>query len=200
MEALFESTRFAPVLFDGYVSPLEGEAGYHQNAALKAHALRAQLAASGRSGAVLADDSGLEVVALGGRPGVTTADYGGADASWSQRRRRLLDELAAVGSPDRRARFVCALHYIGADGRELGAFGTVDGTIASAERGELGFSFDPVFLYPPAGRSFAELTDVEKNRVSHRAVAVAAVLAAIEAGARRLPSPSAIEAGAGLFR
>ena len=126
---------------------------------------------------MLADDSGLEVLALGGRPGVLTAYYGGADLPWSERRRKLLEELARHGGgADRRARFVCALHFIEAGGRELTALGTVDGEIAPAERGELGFSFDPVFFYPPAGRTFAELSADEKNRVSHRAVAAAALL------------------------
>ena len=86
---------------------------------------------------------------------------------------------AAAAGADRRARFVCALHFIDAAGRELAATGTVDGEIAPEERGELGFSFDPVFFYPPAGRTFAELTADEKNRVSHRAVAAKALLAAL---------------------
>ncbi len=112
---------------------------------------------------MLADDSGLEVYALGHRPGVLTAYYGGAGLSWSERRRTLIAELDAVGTPDRRARFVCALHFIDAGGRELAVFATVEGEIACEERGELGFSFDPVFLYVPAGRTFAELTPAEKN-------------------------------------
>jgi XTP/dITP diphosphohydrolase len=132
------------------------------------------------AGNVLADDSGLEVLALGGRPGVLTAYYGGPGLTWSDRRRALLGELAACGDGvDRRARFVCALHFIDATGRELATTGTVDGEIAHEERGELGFSFDPIFYYPPAGRTFAELTAAEKNRVSHRAAAAAALLSTL---------------------
>ena len=186
MDALFASTGFELVRYPGYTSPAEGDRSYAENAALKARALHGVLAAQGRRADVLADDSGLEVRALGDRPGVTTADYGGADATWSTRRRLLLAELASTGSADRRARFVCAMHFVAADGREFGSFATVDGTIAGGECGEQGFSFDPIFYYPPAGKTFAELTEAEKNRVSHRAVAAAAIIAAVEAASRPL--------------
>jgi XTP/dITP diphosphohydrolase len=186
MHALFADTGFELVLDPLYASPAEGDRSYADNAALKARSLHAALRSRGMPADVLADDSGLEVFALGGRPGVTTADYGGAGATWGQRRRALLAELAAASTSDRRARFVCALHFIAADGRELGSFATVDGTIALEERGELGFSFDPIFFYPPAGKTFAEITAEEKNRVSHRAVAAAAIVAAIDAAAVRL--------------
>jgi len=180
LEAVFAGSGFELRTFDAYVDPVEGDSSYPDNAALKARALRAQLQRAGVAGHVLADDSGLEVLALGGRPGVLTAYYGGADISWSKRRRKLLDELAARGvGAERRARFVCALHFIEAAGRELTAQGTVDGEIAPEERGERGFSFDPVFFYPPEARTFAELSAAEKNRVSHRAVAAAALLDAL---------------------
>jgi XTP/dITP diphosphohydrolase len=186
MDALFAATGFELVRYPGYTSPAEGDRSYADNAALKARALHEVLASEGRRADVLADDSGLEVRALGGRPGVTTADYGGAGATWSARRRLLLAELAAAGSADRHARFVCAMHFVAADGREFGSFATVDGTIAGDECGEQGFSFDPIFYYPPARKTFAELSEAEKNRVSHRAVATAAIIAAIDAAARRL--------------
>ncbi|HEV2738378.1 MAG TPA: non-canonical purine NTP pyrophosphatase [Candidatus Elarobacter sp.] len=180
LEALFAGSTFAPATFDAYEDPVEGDTSYADNAALKARALHGQLRRAGVAGDVLADDSGLEVVALGGRPGVLTAYYGGPGLTWSERRRALLDELAACGGgPDRRARFVCALHFIDAAGRDVTSVGMVAGEIAPAERGELGFSFDPVFFYPPAGRTFAELSAAEKNRVSHRARAVAALLGAL---------------------
>lgn len=179
MEAVFADAPFALATFDGYADPLEGDVSYADNAALKARALHAQLARAGAPAAVLADDSGIEVRALGGRPGVLTAFYGGTELPWPERRGKLLAELAASGSADRHARFVCALHFIDAGGRELATLGTVDGEIAPAERGALGFSFDPVFLYVPAGRTFAELDPGEKNRVSHRAIAAAGLVAAI---------------------
>ncbi len=183
MEALFAEAPFELASFAEYEDPLEGDVSYADNAALKARALHAQLQRAGTPAHVLADDSGLEVYALDRRPGVLTAYYGGAALPWPERRKKLLAELheALAGSPtaDRRARFVCALHFIDADGRELATMGTVDGEIAPEERGEAGFSFDPVFLYPPAGRTFAEMSAEEKNRVSHRGIAAAALVAAI---------------------
>lgn len=179
MDALFAGAPFTPATYAQYEDPVEGDVSYADNAALKARALHAQLQRAGQPSAVIADDSGLEVYALDRRPGVLTAYYGGADLSWPERRRKLLDELARTGSEDRRARFVCALHFIDAHGREFATMGTVDGEVAREDRGEQGFSFDPIFLYGPAGKTFAELTALEKNRVSHRAIAAAALIAAI---------------------
>jgi XTP/dITP diphosphohydrolase len=179
MQALFADAPFELTTYAAYEEPAEGDVSYADNAALKAHALHAQLARAGRPGNVLADDSGLEVFALGGRPGVLTAYYGGAELPWSERRAKLIAELDATGSDDRRARFVCALHFVSAERREFATLATVDGQIAAEERGELGFSFDPVFAYGPDGRTFAELRAGEKNRVSHRAIAAKAILKAI---------------------
>jgi XTP/dITP diphosphohydrolase len=187
MESLFEDGSFELASFAEYEDPIEGDSSYADNAALKARALHAQLIRAGRPSKVVADDSGLEVYALDRRPGVLTAYYGGPDLPWTERRRRLLAELAAApdGLNDRRARFVSALHFIDEQGREFAAMGTVDGAIAVEERGAAGFSFDPVFLYPPAGKTFAEMSPEEKNRVSHRAIAAAALLAALaRAGVR----------------
>ncbi len=192
MEALYQDAPFSLAAYAAYEAPVEGDASYAANAALKAHALHAQLRRAGRPGHVLADDSGLEVVALDGRPGVLTAYYGGVDASWAERRRALLAEIAATGSDDRRARFVCALHFVAADGREFATMATVDGLVPLEERGELGFSFDAVFLYEPAGRTFAEMPAEDKNAVSHRAIAAAGLLAALrQAG---VPSTSGDDA------
>ncbi len=178
MEVLFVAAPFTLARYADYVSPVEGDASYAENAALKARALHAQLRAAGVPAYVLADDSGLEVAALDGRPGVLSAEYGGSDVPWSERRTRLLAELAGVPLGEaRRARFVCALHLIDDTGRELATHGAVEGEIAAEERGESGFSFDPIFLYPPLGRTFAELTAREKNQVSHRAVAASSLRA-----------------------
>jgi XTP/dITP diphosphohydrolase len=172
--------------YEGYADVAEGETSYEENAALKAAALTAQLRAAGIEANVLGDDSGLEVAALGGRPGVLSARYGGADATWEQRRTALLQELAASGSPDRRARFVCALHLIAARGAASLARGECDGEIAPRERGQAGFSYDPIFWYPPLGRTFAELSEEEKNSVSHRGLAVEALARLVSAGAETL--------------
>ncbi len=142
--ALFAGTTIVPRTYDAYRDPVEGEDSYTDNAALKANALREQLLAAGIAADVLADDSGLEVDALDGRPGVITADYGGAGLTWAERRRVVLDELAALGGVDRSARFVCYLHFIAADGSVTTAFGDVAGSIAADDRGAAGFSVDPI--------------------------------------------------------
>lgn len=119
----------------------------------------------------LADDSGLVVDALGGAPGIRSARFGKTD---SERIERLLAQLSRAErekrSGARKAHFVCALCLSGPDG-ELEVEGRVDGLITRIPRGGRGFGYDPVFLYPPLGRTFAELTAAEKNRVSHRAAA-----------------------------
>lgn len=123
--------------------------------------------------ATLGDDSGLEVRALGGRPGVRSARYAGESAGDGERIARLLSEMADAA--DRRARFVSAVCLARA-GAVLASFiGTAEGEILRAGRGAHGFGYDPVFLYPPLGRTFAELALEEKNRVSHRSRALAQV-------------------------
>ena len=124
---------------------------------------------------VLADDSGLEVAALGGRPGLRSARYGGPGASDRDRIHRLLLELARVPGP-RQARFVCALALAKHGALIMEAEGECRGEIALDARGTKGFGYDPVFLFPELGRTYAELEPGEKNRVSHRARAVAALL------------------------
>lgn len=154
-----------------YVQPEETSDTYAGNAAIKARGLHEQLLAAGLRGAVVSDDSGLEIAALGGRPGVYSARYGGDDATWAQRREMLLREVAASGSDDRGARFVCVLCYIGEDGREIYAEGFAEGELSRNERGELGFSYDPIFYDPGEHATFAELSEARKNAVSHRAKA-----------------------------
>jgi XTP/dITP diphosphohydrolase len=175
-QALLEGTGIELLEFPGYRDVVEGETGYPENAALKARALRDQLLSAGIEAAVLADDSGLEIDALGGRPGVVTAYYGGAELTWAQRREYVLSELSRLDAGERTARFVCYLHFIDEDGAETAVDAAVDGTIATRERGGSGFSFDPIFIYPAAQKTFAELTATEKNNVSHRKRAVAALL------------------------
>jgi len=155
------STRYADVA--------EGTTSYEHNASLKARALYAILVAEGAPAAVIGDDSGLEVRALGDRPGILSARYGPAGATWRDRRSELLRELAASGSSDRRARFVCALHYIGADAREYTVREELPGTLADENRGDGGFSYDAIFVPADLTKTFAELPEREKNRISHRA-------------------------------
>ena len=181
LRAIFAGTGWDLESYPEYAEPDEGPTSYADNAALKARALRAQLEAAGIDGGVLADDSGIEVNALGGRPGVLSARYGGDAASWSERRAALLRERAATGSDDRSARFVCVLHFIDSARREFSARGEVEGWLATEERGSAGFSFDPIFEYLPAGKTFAEMPEKEKNAASHRARAARTLLDAVRA-------------------
>lgn len=115
----------------------------------------------------VADDTGLEVAALGGAPGVRSARYAGEHADDTDNRIRLLAELEGVA--DRSARFRTVAVVVFPDGRELLAEGTVSGTIASAPQGDHGFGYDPVFVPDGGdGRTFAEMSADEKNAVSHR--------------------------------
>jgi len=171
--------------YEGYRDVVEGETSYAENAALKAHALRAQLSERGIFAAVLGDDSGLEVAALDGRPGVLSARYGGATSTWHERRAALLAELERSLAGDRSARFVCALHFISAAGEERSVSADFSGAVARSERGAAGFSYDPIFEIPSRGLTFAELTPAHKNSISHRARAAAELLrllATAEAG------------------
>lgn len=124
---------------------------------------------------VLADDSGLMVDALGGAPGVRSARYaaaaGQANASDVSNNRRLLRELEAVPDNERTGQFVCAI-AAARDGRTLAAFhGAAQGRILRAARGSGGFGYDPLFYFPPLDKTFAELTEEEKAKVSHRGAA-----------------------------
>ncbi len=182
--AIFSAYGWALETYPAYADVAEGEASYAENAALKARALRAQLVVHRIEAAVLGDDSGLEVTALNGRPGVLSARYGGPDATWAQRRERLLGEVASAGG-DRRAAFVCALHFIAVDGTETAVIERFVGEIAPVERGEAGFSFDPIFTIPSLGRTFAELEEAQKNAISHRALAAHTLIDVLEAKAAR---------------
>jgi XTP/dITP diphosphohydrolase len=157
---------------DDYRPPDETGADYADNARIKARELFHRL-----HRAALADDSGLEVDALGGRPGIHSARYG---ASAADRNRRLLDELRGRVGSDRSARFRSALVLILDDGRELVAEGRCEGEIALAPRGGGGFGYDPLFLVPELGRTFGELAAGEKNRLSARGDAARALLRELE--------------------
>ncbi len=140
------------------------------NARLKATAIAV---ASGD--AAVADDTGLEVAALGGRPGVHTARYAGDGASYADNRALLLRELAGVA--DRRARFRTVAMVVWPDGREVAAEGVCDGTIATVERGGRGFGYDAVFIPDDGdGRTFAEMSEDAKHAMSHRGRAFRALL------------------------
>ncbi len=179
MRAIFEGSPLQLETFADYRDVEETSNSYEGNASLKAFALYQQLRAAGIEAAVLADDSGLEVDALGGRPGIYSARYGGENVTWPHRRALLLDELTGVVPELRGARFVSALALVVPDGGARTARGIVEGRITEREAGEHGFGYDPVFWYPPRSCTFAQLEPGEKNRMSHRQRAADALLASL---------------------
>jgi XTP/dITP diphosphohydrolase len=155
------------VCLDDSISTEEVETGstFPENALLKA---RYHHKVSGLP--TIADDSGLEVLALEGAPGIHSARYGGSDRTDSSRIARLLEELEGVPPEARGARFVCSAAIVWAGG-ELVFTEEVRGRILAQVRGESGFGYDPVFLYEPLGKTFAELPLDQKAKVSHRGLA-----------------------------
>jgi XTP/dITP diphosphohydrolase len=148
---------------------------YLGNARLKAVAI------AGAAGApAVADDSGLEVDALGGAPGVHSARFAGERATYADNVDRLLHDLAGVEAERRTARFRCVIVVRWPDGRELDVEGGVEGRIAPERRGPGGFGYDPVFIPDEGdGRTFGEMTPDEKHRLSHRGRALRALAAAL---------------------
>lgn len=145
----------------------ESGASFAENAVLKA---RTYCQASGLP--TLADDSGLEVDALGGAPGIYSARYAGEGASDADRYRTLLEELKDIPPEERTARFHCVVALALPDGTLEIAEGTCEGVIIDTPRGEHGFGYDPVFYLPALGCTMAELPPELKNRISHRARAL----------------------------
>ncbi|PPD58730.1 XTP/dITP diphosphatase [Dehalogenimonas etheniformans] len=141
---------------------------FTENAALKARALASTLGLL-----TLADDSGLEVDALGGDPGVHSARYAGDNATDSERIDLLLKNLEGVPSDQRTARFRCVIAIADPAGEVRFAEGRIEGLISFAPRGHYGFGYDPVFYLSDRGKTMAELPVEEKNRISHRAFAAA---------------------------
>ena len=142
----------------------DGES-FAENALIKASAA----AKSGYIG--IGDDSGLQVDALGGAPGIYSARYAGEHGNDAANNTLLLKNLEGV--ENRSARFVCALACVFPDGAEpISVFGTAEGEIISEYRGEGGFGYDPLFYFPPLDKTFAELTAEEKNKISHRSNAI----------------------------
>jgi XTP/dITP diphosphohydrolase len=148
----------------------ETGASFCENASLKAVGYSVQTRLL-----TLADDSGLEVDALGGAPGIFSARYAGADASDKQRTAKLLEELAGFPAGKRSARFVSAVAIADCHGQIINtSVGTCEGHIEFAPRGSRGFGYDPVFVPSGYDQSFAELISETKNQISHRAQALLA--------------------------
>ena len=140
---------------------------FAENAILKAEALAERLQTF-----VIADDSGLEIDALDGAPGVYSARYAGLDKSDEANIEKVLTELAHVDDNKRTARFCCAIALAGPDMETKTAFGTCEGVIAHDRKGTNGFGYDPIFYVPKLGKMMAELQPKEKAAISHRGNAI----------------------------
>ena len=140
---------------------------FEDNALIKARAIAAHTDAI-----VLADDSGLEIDYLNKEPGIYSARYLGEDTPYSVKNANLIQRLEGVPEEKRTARFVCAIAAVLPDGRELTTRATIEGRIGYEEKGTNGFGYDPIFYVPEFGKTTAELTEEEKNQVSHRGKAL----------------------------
>ncbi|MCR1898766.1 XTP/dITP diphosphatase [Irregularibacter muris] len=140
---------------------------FEENALIKAHALSKYT-----DKIVLADDSGLMVDALEGAPGVYSARYAGEHGNDRKNNEKLLTELEGIPLKDRSARFYCAIAVVYPEGGEIVVTGKCEGVIAYTPQGENGFGYDPLFYVPEFNKTFGQLEDEEKNKISHRAIAL----------------------------
>ncbi len=145
---------------------VENGSTFSENALIKA-----RLAA--KTGYIsIADDSGISVNALGGAPGINSARYAGTSATDDDNNEKLLSELSGIPEGERTATFISFIALITPDGREEVFEGSCDGLILESPRGDGGFGYDPIFLYPQIQKTFSEMTDSEKNKISHRRRAI----------------------------
>lgn len=140
---------------------------FEENALIKARAI-----AKEANAVVLADDSGLEIDYLDKAPGVLSARYLGEDTPYSVKNQHILELLKDVQGEKRSARFVCSIAAVFPDGREFTTNATIEGEIAPKSAGENGFGYDPIFFVPEFGKTTAELSAEEKNKISHRGKAL----------------------------
>lgn len=145
----------------------ENGTSFEENAIIKARTIMK------KTGEItMADDSGLEIDALGGEPGIYSARYMGEDTSYDIKNQNLIDRLEGMPEEKRTARFVCAIACAFPDGQILTSRGTMEGLIAHEIRGENGFGYDPVFYLPEEGCTSAEISPEKKNELSHRGKAL----------------------------
>ena len=143
---------------------------FEANALIKVRALQPYV--MGKNLIIMGDDSGLAVDCLDGAPGIYSARYAGENVSYADNNKKLLQEMADVPEENRGAAFITAIAMILPDGRELTCEGLVRGKIAFDYCGAGGFGYDPLFIHEASGRCYGDMTKAEKNRLSHRAVAV----------------------------
>lgn len=149
---------------------------FEENAMIKAKAV----AEFAKDAIVLADDSGLAIDYLNGEPGIYSARYLGEDTSYHIKNANLIERLEGVPDEKRTARFVCAIAAVLPAGDALSETGVVEGIIGYEEKGENGFGYDPIFYLPSFGKTTAELTEDEKNEISHRGKALRAIRRQLE--------------------
>lgn len=154
----------------------EDGASFEENAVIKAKAVSEVVPGA----IVLADDSGLQIDYLNGEPGIYSARYLGEDTSYHVKNANLLARLEGVAEEKRTARFVCAIAAAMPDGRVDTATGIIEGRIGYEEKGEGGFGYDPIFYVPEFEKTTAELSEDEKNAVSHRGKALRAIRERLE--------------------
>ena len=146
---------------------------FEENALIKVRVIHERLGIE-----VIADDSGLAVNALDGAPGIYSARFMGRDTSYDVKNQYIIDQCKDV--KDRGCQFVCAIAYVTADGREYVFTGVVEGLVAEHIEGEGGFGYDPMFYYPPYKTTLANVSEEQKNKVSHRGRALAKLIAFME--------------------
>ncbi len=154
----------------------ENGSSFAENAIIKAKAVWT----AGNGAIVLADDSGLEIDYLNKEPGIYSARYLGEDTSYHEKNSNLIERLSGVPEEKRTARFVCAIACVLPNGQVLTKEAAVEGRIGYEEKGKNGFGYDPIFIVPSYGKSTAELTEEEKNEISHRGKALRAMKEQLE--------------------
>ena len=153
----------------------ENGTSFEENAMIKATAIARELKRRGEKAVVLADDSGLEVDYLNKEPGIYSARYMGEDTSYTIKNANIIARLEGVPDEKRTARFVCVIAAVFTDGESFSRRATIEGRIGYEEKGENGFGYDPIFYVPEYHCYSAELSNEEKNRISHRGKALEAM-------------------------
>ncbi len=159
------------------VDIVEDGTTFVENAIIKAKAVAEAVR---EEAIVVADDSGLEIDYLNKEPGIYSARYMGEDTSYRIKNQNLIDRLEGVPQEKRTARFVCAIAAVLPDGKVLTTQGTMEGYIDYEEKGANGFGYDPIFFLPEYGQTSAELSEEEKNQISHRGQALRAMKKELE--------------------
>jgi len=167
LASLRGSEGFEAIPFDGQIELKETGTSLHENARQKAVAV-----AEATGEWALADDTGLFVTALNGKPGIFSARYAGEKATFQQNTQKLLEEMKNIPTPQRNAYFSCVLALVHPDGREVIVEGKLQGMIATTPTGNDGFGYDPIFFLPEKKCTLAEIPLEEKNKISHRAKAL----------------------------